>query len=163
MNQAKYEQPDSDLDLVLERIVDVPPEKVFAAWTQPALIVKWFTPAPWQTIACEIDLWPGGRFHTVMRSPEGEEFPNEGCWLEIVPNRKIVWTGALAPGYRPRKGVESPFLLTAIITMEPSGRGTKYTARAIHADAEGRKQHEAMGFHAGWGKALDQLVALVKT
>jgi uncharacterized protein YndB with AHSA1/START domain len=42
-------------------------------------------------------------------------------------------------------------------------RGTKYTAVAIHKDEEGRKKHEEMGFHDGWGTVLDQLVALAKT
>jgi uncharacterized protein YndB with AHSA1/START domain len=56
-----------------------------------------------------------------------------------------------------------PFLMSAEIWLEPDGAGgTHYVATAIHADEEGRRQHEAMGFHAGWGIALDQLVALIK-
>jgi uncharacterized protein YndB with AHSA1/START domain len=51
---------------------------------------------------------------------------------------------------------------TAIIFLEPHGRGTKYTALAIHGEEAGRRKHEEMGFHEGWGKALDQLVAVVK-
>ena len=62
-------------DLRLERIVDVSPSLVWAAWTTPAHILKWFTPAPWQTVDCEIDLRPGGVFRTTMRSPEGQDFP----------------------------------------------------------------------------------------
>jgi uncharacterized protein YndB with AHSA1/START domain len=53
---------------------------------------QWFTPAPWKTVDCEIDLRPGGLFRTVMRSPEGQEFPNVGCYLEIVENEKLIWT-----------------------------------------------------------------------
>ena len=49
------------------------------AWTTPEHLKKWFTPAPWTTVDCEIDLRPGGIFRTVMRSPEGQEFPNVGC------------------------------------------------------------------------------------
>ncbi len=93
--------PSLDLDLQLEREVDVPPEAVWAAWTQPDQLVKWFTPAPWTTAECQIDLRPGGMFRTVMRSPEGEDFPNVGCYLEVVPYERLVWTSALAPGYRP--------------------------------------------------------------
>jgi hypothetical protein len=48
------------------------------------------------------------------------------------------------------------------VTLEPRGKGTKYTAIAIHRDEATRKQHEAMGFHEGWGQTLDQLVALAK-
>ena len=65
--------PDPKLDQVLERVVDVPPSLVWAAWTNPEQVKKWFAPAPWQTVDCEIDLRPGGVFRTVMRSPEGKE------------------------------------------------------------------------------------------
>jgi uncharacterized protein YndB with AHSA1/START domain len=163
MSTRNYEQFDPQRDLVLQRVVDVAPELVWAAWTRPEHIKKWFSPAPWQTVDCQIDLWPGGIFRTVMRSPEGQEFPNEGCFLEIVENRKLVWTGALGPGFRPRASAGVPFVFTAIITMEPHATGTKYVARVLHTDADGRQKHEEMGFLTGWGKALDQLVALAKT
>lgn len=156
---------DADRDLVFERVIDVPSEAVWVAWTSPELLKKWFTPAPWQTIECQVDLRPGGIFRTVMRGPEGQEFDNAGCYLEIVPPRRLVWTGALAPGYRPRTQSElmvTPFFMTAAITLEPVGRSTIYTARAIHGDIPSRERHEAMGFHSGWGKSLDQLLALIK-
>ncbi|MEO8001923.1 MAG: SRPBCC family protein [Arenimonas sp.] len=160
-------QFDPALDLAFERIVDVSPSLVWAAWTTPEHLVKWFTPEPWQTIACEIDLRPGGLFSTVMRSPEGQEFPGTGCYLEIIPNRKLVWTNALAPGYRPAmpsngKPCDS-FLFTAVVSIEAHGTGSKYSATVIHGNEEDRKKHEDMGFQEGWGKALDQLVACMKT
>lgn len=163
MTRSNVQQPDPRLDLVLERIVDVPRELVWIAWTTPEHIKKWFTPAPWTTIDCEIDLRPGGIFSTVMRSPEGQEFPNIGCYLEVIKNEKLVWTSALAPGYRPASHPSEPGIpFTAVISLEPHGKGTKYTALAIHRDEAGRKKHEEMGFHAGWGKALEQLVAVAK-
>ena len=153
---------DSRLDLLLERTVDVPPGRVWAAWTEPDRLKKWFTPAPWTTVDCEIDLRPGGIFRTVMRSPEGQEFTQIGCYLEIVKNEKLVWTVALAPGFRPsNQGSEVP-TFTAVIALAPHGKGTKYTALAMHRDEKGRYKHEQMGFHEGWGKALDQLVAHAK-
>ena len=158
MNRPNLHQIDPRLDLVLERIVNVPRELVWIAWTTPEHIKKWFTPSPWTTVDCEIDLRPGGIFRTVMRSPEGQEFPNVGCYLEVVKNERLVWTDALAPGYRPSR---NPFF-TAVISLESHENGTKYTALAIHGDEEGRKKHAEMGFHEGWGKALDQLVAVVK-
>lgn len=161
MPDTLVHHPDPKLDLVLERVVDVPPHLVWAAWTRPEHLKKWFTPAPWQTVDCEIDLRPGGIFRTVMRSPDGKEFPNAGCWLEVVENQKLVWSGALGPGYRPQKQA-GPFLFTAVILLEPYGAGTKYTVIAIHGDEESAKQHAGMGFHEGWGKALDQLVTLAK-
>lgn len=156
------DRPDIDpaLDLVLERVVDVRPELVWKAWTEPEHLVKWFTPKPWETIACEVDLRPGGVFSTTMRSPEGEVMPGDpGCYLEVVPHRKLVFTDGLGPGYRPKDGG----FMTATILLEPEGDGTRYTAIAMHVDPEGRKQHEEMGFFQGWGTALDQLVELAKT
>jgi uncharacterized protein YndB with AHSA1/START domain len=154
---------DPKLDLVLERTVDVPPELVWLAWTRPEHVKRWFTPAPWTTVECEIDLRPGGLFRTVMRSPEGQDFPSSGCYLEIVPNRKLVWTDALEAGFRPtRQDAQVPFRFTAVILLEPHDKGTKYTAIAMHAEAGHREKHEAMGFHDGWAKALDQLVAHMK-
>jgi uncharacterized protein YndB with AHSA1/START domain len=151
-------KPDPKLDLVLERVVDVPRELVWAAWTKPEHIVHWLAPKPWTTTDCEIDLRPGGILSFTMRSPEGKDFPNVGCILEVVPQERLVWTDALFPGYRPS---EKPFF-TAVIALEKQSKGTRYTATAIHRDAAGRKQHEEMGFHEGWGQCLDQLVAYSK-
>jgi uncharacterized protein YndB with AHSA1/START domain len=153
--------PDPKLDLVLQRVIEVPPALVWAAWTRPEYLKKWFTPAPWTVAASEIDLRPGGVFRTVMRSPEGQEHDSAGCYLEVVPERRLVWTAALLPGYRPAP--ESPMSFTAVLTLEPHGAGTRYTATVLHRDEAGRRQHEEMGFHVGWGKALDQLVAHAKT
>jgi uncharacterized protein YndB with AHSA1/START domain len=160
------DKPDPTLDLVLQRIVGIAPELVWRAWTEPEHLKHWFTPAPWQTVECEIDLVPGGIFRTVMRSPEGQDFPSAGCFLEIVPNRKLVWTNALTPGFRPAQlqaGLPcDAFFFTAMIMLEPYETGTRFTARVLHRDEEGRKTHEEMGFQEGWGQALDQLVAHMK-
>jgi uncharacterized protein YndB with AHSA1/START domain len=159
-------QADPGLDLVLERVVDVPRHLVWAAWTQPEHLKKWFTPVPWKTTDCEIDLRPGGIFRTVMQGPEGPPMTNTGCFLEIIENELLVWTGALGPGFRPlaKDAVAAhPFLMTAFIALEASGSGTKYTALVKHGDEPSRVQHDQMGFHLGWGKALDQLVELART
>ena len=80
---------DPALDLKLEREVDVPVELVWKAWTTPEHLHHWFIPKPWTLASVEIDLRPGGAFNMVMRSPEGQEFPNRGCYLEV---------GSIAPG-----------------------------------------------------------------
>jgi uncharacterized protein YndB with AHSA1/START domain len=152
---------DPKLDLVLERVIDVPRHLVWEAWTKPEHLKEWFCPKPWGVSECEIDLRPGGIFRTVMRSPEGQEFPYTGCYLEVVPLERLVWTSAMLPGYRPSPASDMPF--TAIITMEDHGTGTEYVATVLHRDEAGRDKHKAMGFHEGWGKALDQLVELVKS
>lgn len=151
-------QPDPKLDLVLERVIDVPVELVWKAWTTPEHLMPWFCPKPWSVSECEIDLRPGGLFRTTMRSPEGAEFPNVGCYLEVIPSKRLVFTDALLPGYRPS---DNPFM-TCVLTLEPVGKGTRYKAVAIHKSEAERKKHEEMGFHNGWSTALDQLVAYIK-
>jgi uncharacterized protein YndB with AHSA1/START domain len=156
--------PDPHLDLVLERTIAVPPGRVWAAWTEPELLMQWFTPAPWKTVACELDLRPGGRCSTTMESPEGERFPNVGCYLQLIPEQLLVFTSVLGENFRPvvasNGAGDLPF--TARIELSPTDDGgTYYRAIALHADRSGSEQHEQMGFHHGWGAALDQLVALM--
>ena len=161
-------QPDPKLDLSFTRVVNVPRASVWRAWTESELLKPWFCPLPWKTIDCEIDLRPGGPFRTTMQSPEGVEFPNAGCYLEVVPLEKLVWTNALLPGYRPGKpsatcGADDVgFMFTAMIELADEGQSTRYTATVIHADEAGCEKHAAMGFEAGWGMALDQLVAMIE-
>ena len=151
-------KPDPKLDLVLEREIDVPVELVWKAWTTPAHVRHWFVPKPWIITACEIDLRPGGIFSSTMRSPEGQEFHNVGCYLDVVPNERMIFTDTLLPGYRPSP---KPFF-TAALLLERKGSGTRYTAIAIHGEEAARKRHEEMGFYDGWGTVVTQMVAYIK-
>ena len=155
---------DPELDLFLERLVDVPVELVWQAWTDPEHLTAWFTPEPFQTVGCEIDLRPGGVFRTVIRDPQGNEFPGDGCYLEVEAPHRLVWTSALAPGYRPLpapdpEAGDAELRFTAELTFEAVGGSTRYSVRAIHATREDAAAHEEMGFSGGWSTALDQLVA----
>lgn len=155
-------EPDPATDLVLERVVDVSPAAVWRAWTDPEQLRQWFTPAPWTTRSVDLDVRPGGRFDTTMASPEGDEYPSSGCFLEVVEGRRLVFTSALGPSYRPVPVPEGEFHFTAVVELEPEGDGTRYRATAVHPDAAAKAQHEEMGFMDGWGAALDQMIALIK-
>lgn len=143
-------------DLVLTRLIDAPREKLFRAWTEPALLVQWFAPHPWTTPKAETDVRPGGSSKIVMRSPEGEEFPASGVYLDVVKNEKLVFTDAFVSAWVPSA---KPFF-TCILTFEEEGGKARYTARARHWTAEDKAVHEKMGFHEGWGRCTDQLAAL---
>jgi uncharacterized protein YndB with AHSA1/START domain len=155
---------DPKLDLVLEKTLDVSVDKVWAAWTTPDLICKWFCPEPWKVTEAEIELRPGGIFKTIMQSPEGDRYPNMGCILEVVPQKKLVWTDALHGDFRPAPQFESGagLMFTAFITMEADGQKTKFKAVARHATEADKEKHESMGFQEGWGICADQLVKAMK-
>ncbi|MEN0061267.1 MAG: SRPBCC domain-containing protein [Myxococcota bacterium] len=150
--------PDPERDLVLQRILDASPSRVWAAWTQPELIAQWFAPAPWSVARATVEPFAGGAFSVVMQSPEGEAMAGEpGCVLMALPNRLFAWTDGLGPGFQPK----SDSFFTAFVRLRPHHRGTRYQILVRHADADGRARHEAMGFHQGWGKAADQLATLL--
>jgi uncharacterized protein YndB with AHSA1/START domain len=146
-------------ELTLTRFIDAPRHAVWRCWTEPDLIKLWFTPRPWTTPVVEVDVRPGGASHMIFRGPDGEEFPNQGVYLEVVPGERLVFTDAYTGGWMPSA---KPFM-TAIITFADEAGGTRYHARVLHWTAEDRARHEQMGFHDGWGRAADQLAALARS
>ncbi|MFO0835126.1 MAG: SRPBCC family protein [Phycisphaerales bacterium] len=155
---AKTDAPIAERELVLTRVIRASPERLFCAWTDPALLVKWFTPAPWKTVRAEVDLRPGGSVCVVMQSPEGQEFPNPGVYLDVVENKRLVFTDAFVRAWEPSN---KPFMVGTLTFDDLNNGTTRYTARVQHWSIADRKAHEEMGFHQGWGRATDQLEALV--
>jgi len=150
----------SSNDLVLDRVLDAPRDKLWRCWVEPELLKQWFCPKPWYVSEARIDPRPGGECFTVMNGPDGERFDNTGVYLSVTEHEQIVFTDAFEPGWRP---AGQPFMV-ADVRFEDAGDGkTRYTARAMHWNAEAREQHEQMGFHEGWGKAAEQLEALAQT
>ncbi|HEY5711271.1 MAG TPA: SRPBCC family protein [Allosphingosinicella sp.] len=150
-------------DLVLERVLDAPRDLVWEAWSTPEHLKHWWAPKPYETPECEMDLRPGGKFYTRMTGPDGFDFKGTGCFLEVVPGEKVVWTSALGENYRPNEFDPSGcggFPFTAIITFEETADGrTRYKAVALHRNAADSETHAKMGFHEGWGTCADQLGA----
>lgn len=138
--------------LSIERVIDAPVAAVWRAWTEH--LAEWWCPRPWTTELQELDLRAGGRFATVMRGPDGEEFGGESVFLDVVPERRVVFTNAIAPGWRPQS---QPPLFIGVFEFEPDGDRTRYRASARHWREEDKSNHEAMGFEAGWGAVAAQL------
>ena len=147
-------------ELMLERTIAASPDKLYRAWTEPALLMRWFAPLPWTTPHAELDVRAGGTSLVVMRGPDGTEFPNRGVYLEVVPNRKLVFTDAYVSAWLPSG---KPFM-TATLSFDDLGNGsTRYTARVAHWSAADLQAHARMGFHEGWGQCTDQLAALAES
>lgn len=148
-----------ELDLELVRHIKASPETLYRCWVEPELLQQWFCPKPWYVTDADIDPRAGGRFNFIMRGPNGEEVPYRTCFLAVEPNRLLVSTDALSEDYRPNDKV----FLTSHVSFTPKDGGTLYRAVAMHNTVESKAQHEAMGFHDGWGAAATQLEELAQS
>ena len=131
--------------LTLKRQLKAKPAKVYAAWTDPEKILKWFGPDKIDVLSAEADARLGGRFLIVMLGADGEEHDVSGTYLEVVPNEKLVFTWAW------RSTPERQSLVTVLI--KPDGTGSMLTL--IHEqffDVVARDRHRE-----GWSGCLDKL------
>ena len=131
--------------VTIVRRIKASPAKVWAAITQPELMMQWWGPDAGPTLSAEADVRPGGRFSVVFRLLNGEEHNPTGIYQEVVPEKKLVFTWDL-PGMPERESLVT-FLL------EPFDGGTELTLIHEHLpDEEARKSHEQ-----GWNGLLDKL------
>jgi uncharacterized protein YndB with AHSA1/START domain len=140
-------------DLQITRLLNAPREKVWRCWTEAEHLVKWFAPKPWTTPYAKLDVRPGGAQIVTMRSPEGQDYPTNGLYLEVIPNEKLVWTDAYTGAWIPSA---KPFF-TAILTFADEDGKTRYTATARHWNADDTQTHAKMGFDGGWNQCATQL------
>ena len=149
-------------DFVLERFIDAPTRLVWEALTKPEHLKEWYMPRGWGRVArAEMDLRPGGIFSIDIATGEGQEFPNLGCFLDVMPQQRLVWTSMLFPGYRPAVFDDIP--ITAIVTMGAEGAGTRYVFTALHRDEADFVKNKESGWQKGTEIAVDQFVAHVKS
>lgn len=132
--------------LTIKRTFKAPAEKVFAAWTQPEGLKRWFGPTDGTTVPlAQTDVRIGGRYRIIMRMVDGEEHRVGGVYKEIVPNRKLVFTWAW----------ESTPERESLVTVEikPVGTGCEMTfTHERFFDEAARDRHRA-----GWTGILDKL------
>ena len=150
---------DPKLDFAIERFIDAPVRLVWEALTNPEHVKEWYMPREWGRVSrAELDVRPGGIFSIDIAVGDGQDSPNVGCFLEVVPMERLVWTSMLFPGYRPAVFDDIP--ITAIVTMESEGTGTRYVFTALHRNEADLETNKASGFYQGTEIAIDQLVAL---
>ncbi len=147
-------EPEADRELVITREFDAPARLLFKAWSTREHIMKWFGPVGWPVTMCEMDFRVGGRWRMAMTGPSGRQnTPFGGTYLEIVPDRKIVFDNAF----------ETPGAETMImtITFEEKDGKTMLVHRTLFGSAAMKKSHTGAGFEAGTNSGLDQLEAVV--
>lgn len=144
--------------LTLERVFDAEPARVYRAWTEPEILTRWFAPKPFTTPVANLDVRPGGSSYIVMRDPDGNDYPNAGVYLEVVPGSRIVSTDAYVAAWVP---AANPFM-TMDLRFDPlPGGKTRATYVISHWTKDAYDQHVKMGFHEGWGTCADQLAELL--
>ncbi len=132
--------------LTINRRFNAPPEKVYAAWTDPEKLAHWMGPVGTKSVRAECDLRVGGRYAIKMIMPDDEHNVG-GVYREIVPNQKIVFTWAW------RSTPERESLVT--VTFKKDGDGTIMTL--LHEqffDEKARDDH-----NRGWTGTMDKLEA----
>ena len=146
----RAEEPISAREVVVTRVIDVPARLLFEAFSTPEHLMKWFGPKGWPLTLCEIDFRVGGRYRFAMTGPSGEQnTPFGGVFLEIVPNKKIVYDDAW----------ETPDAETMVVTVtfdEQDGK-TTLTIHTLFASVAMKNKHVGAGYLLGWNSSLDQL------
>ena len=151
---------DPTLDFAIERFIDAPPRLVWEALTRPEHLKEWYMPKVWGRVAhTEMDVRPGGIFRIDIAVGDGPEMQNLGCFLDVVPMERLAWTSMLFPGYRPAVFDDIP--ITAIMTLEAVGTGTRYVFTALHRNEADLAANKESGFYQGTEIAIDQLVECV--
>jgi uncharacterized protein YndB with AHSA1/START domain len=133
--------------VTIVRMIKAPPAKIWAAITEPKLMMQWWGPDAGPTLKAEADVQPGGRFSIVFRLLNGDEHNPTGVYREVIPEQKLVFTWEW-PGMPERESLVT-FLL------EPFDGGTRLML--IHQqlpDELARVSHEL-----GWSGLLDKLLA----
>lgn len=149
-------EPIAEREVVITRLIDAPARVLFAAFSTPQHLMRWFGPAGWPLTLCEVDFRVGGRYRFAMTGPDGQQgMPFGGEYLQIVPNRSIVYTNAY----------DTPDAETMIVTItfdenEQSGQ-TTLTIHTLFASVAMKNAHLGAGHEQGWGAMLDQLADLV--
>ncbi|QYC41983.1 hypothetical protein Nocox_21895 [Nonomuraea coxensis DSM 45129] len=147
-----------DLDLALERVIRAPRATVWAAWTDPAALARWWVPAPARCRVDRLDLRPGGGFVTRLSDDGGAFVPHmDACFLAVDDLERIAFTNAIDSDWRP--AAPDPIAMTATITFGEHPQGTDYRVLVRHGDPQARELHAKIGFADGWGSVTGQLAA----
>jgi uncharacterized protein YndB with AHSA1/START domain len=146
---------EGDRHVIVTRRFAAPPELVYRAHTEPALIQKWLLgPDGWTMPVCINEARPGGRIRYEWTNGEGGDFYATGEYIELVPFSRIVHVERMhLPDPTPDNHVETRF--------EPDGSGTLMTMRMTLPDAETRAAMLATGMEEGMAVSYDRLETML--
>lgn len=140
-------------DIIITRLIDAPPERVFDAWTNPASLEQWWGPQGFTIITESIDIRPGGAWKFVMRGPDGVEYPNYIVFGEVVEPQRITYS------HGDTEGRPDDFHNT--VTFEAAGKQTRLMIRSTFQSAAMREEAFKFGVLQGGHETLDKLSEFV--
>ncbi len=143
----------SDREIVTERVFDAPRDRVFAAFTDPALIPEWWGPRGITTIVDQMDVRPGGAWRFVHRSADGSETGFRGTYREVTPPDRVVQTFEW-------EGMPAHVVVETAI-FEDLGERTKVTTTSLFHTPEERDGMLASGMEQGLSESHDRLDELL--
>lgn len=153
---ANTAESTADRELAIVRTYDAPARLLFEAWSKPEHLLEWFGPVGWPVTMCEVDFRKGGRWRMAMTGPSGQQdTPFGGKYLEIVPDRKIVFDNAFEAAGSPK--------MIMTVTFEERGGKTILTWHTLFKSVATKNEYVGMGFEQGAGSGLDQLADVVGT
>lgn len=164
MMNATTPHATTDEDLILRRSFEAPREVVFAAWTEPERLVRWWGPRGFTTPFCTVDLRPGGLFRFCMKSPEGREYWGQGLYREVVAPERLVWidsfTDAEGNVVQPSHyGLSAEHPGETLVTVTFAERDGKTEVTLRHAIP--RSMPERSGTEQGWTEMFERLATEV--
>ncbi|HEU4886833.1 MAG TPA: SRPBCC domain-containing protein [Thermoanaerobaculia bacterium] len=147
-------------DVRITRTFHAPREMVFRAWTDPAQLASWYAPHGCSIAFRQLDVRPGGAFHSVIRTPDGKDCWCRGIYTELVEPERIVYTMAVADA-------DGNLIAPADAGMDPEWP-RETTVTVTFAEQDGRTTltlHQTVsetlakrtGAHPSWLQMLDRL------
>lgn len=157
MNPVETNRDATGREIVVSRFFDAPRERVWAAWTDPEQIVRWWGPRGFRTTIHEMDVREGGDWRHTMHGPDGVDYPNHTRFVEVLEPRRIVYTNTGGA----EGGPTTSFVGTW--TFEEEGGGTRLTMRLAFDSAEDRDVAVRYGALEGGEQTLARLAEVVES
>jgi uncharacterized protein YndB with AHSA1/START domain len=147
-------------DVIITRVFDAPRELVFKAFTDPKMLVQWFSPKGFTNPRAEFEGRPGGKIRIDMKGPDGALYPTQGTVNEIDPPSRMVWT---TTAYADENGTNALLEVRQTFAFEDEMGKTRFTLSAHVVHAEGAGLEAQKGMEQGWVQTLDKLETLLRT